>query len=213
MPADSHNCVRFASCRNALVLALAALAAAACATPSSRPVAPVESRDDAGFTITEEVHLSGEARAQYDAAVRLLEQQQYQQGIALLVELTAKAPQLTAAHINLGIAYARLDDLERAEASLKRALELNPRHPIAHNELGMVYRRTGRFAEARASYEQALAIYPEFHFARRNLAILCDLYLRDTACALENYERYEAAVPDDEEAAMWLADLRNRAGR
>jgi len=190
-----------------------ALLVAACATPATRPATAVETRDDAGFTITEEVHLSGEARAEYDEAVRLLEQQQYQQGIALLVELTAKAPQLTAAHINLGIAYARLDDLEHAEASLKRALELNPRHPIVHNELGMVYRRTGRFAEARASYEQALAIYPEFHFARRNLAILCDLYLRDTACALENYERYEAAVPDDEEAAMWLADLRNRVSR
>jgi Flp pilus assembly protein TadD len=103
-----------------------------------------------------------------------------------------------------------VNDLERAEASIKRALELNPRHPVANNELGILYRRSGRFEKARKSYEKALAAYPNFHFARRNLAILCDVYLSDPKCALEHYELYTQAVPDDEAAAMWKADLRNR---
>ena len=85
--------------------------------------------------------------------------------------------------------------------------------PVAHNELGIVYRRTGRFDEARGSYEKALEHYPEFHFARRNLAILCDVYLRDLDCAVEHYTLYTQAVPDDEAAAMWVADLHNRAGK
>ena len=190
-----------------------ALLLAGCAASSTRKPNLVETVDSYGFTITEEVRLSGDVRADYDRAVQLLAQQQYTQGIAMLQKVTAEAPNVTAPYINLGIAYGHTEDFEHAEQSLKRALELNPRHPIAHNELGMLYRRTGRFAEARASYERALAIHPEFHFARRNLAILCDIYLKDLACALENYEHYEAAVPDDEEAAMWIADVRNRAGR
>jgi len=190
----------------------AALVVSACATSSGRPT-QTEVVDASGFTITERVSAGSQARADFEHAVDLLQQEQFDAAIARLVEVTAAAPQVTMAHIDLGIAYSRVGDLEHAEASLKRALELNPRHPVAHNELGIVYRKTGRFAEARQSYETALALFPAFHFAHRNLAILCDLYLADPDCALEHYERYVQAEPGDETAAMWIADLRKRTGR
>ncbi len=91
---------------------------------------------------------------------------------------------MTAAHIDLGIAYTRTGELDLAEASLRKALELNPRHPLAYNELGVVQRRKGQFAAARESYEAALKLFPDFHFAHRNLAILCDLYLADSGLRL-----------------------------
>jgi Flp pilus assembly protein TadD len=196
----------------AAALAAAGLGVACAGGGASRP-APVEARDERGFTISEPVRATGSARAEFDSALHALEQKQYPSGIAQLVAVTEAAPDATAAHIDLAIAYRETDDLERAEASLGKALALNPHHPVALNELGIVYRRMGRFADARRSYEQALAHYPDFHFARRNLAVLCDLYLRDAGCALEQYQLYLQAVPDDRQAAMWVTDLRARTGK
>jgi len=197
-------------------LLAAAVVLAACATPAVAAKQPpkVEIQQDAtGFVVTQDVRVAGDVRADYDNALRLLSQQQYAQGIALLTKVTESAPAAIAPHIDLGIAYSRSGDLDRAEASLKRALEINPDHPIANNELGMVQRRKGRFADARASYEKALAVHPSFHFAHRNLAILCDLYLLDLGCALAHYEAYSQAVPEDKEAVKWIADLRNRTAQ
>jgi len=78
------------------------------------------------------------------------------------------------------------------------------------NELGIILRKTGRFQEAKRSYQAALAVYPGFHYARRNLAVLCDLYMADFDCALQNYEAYMATVPSDDQASMWIKDLRYR---
>jgi Flp pilus assembly protein TadD len=192
--------------------ALALLVSGCAASATTRPAAKVE-RTETGFAIAEPVRADADVRADFASALRLLEQEQYAEGIALLTKVTEASPELTAAHIDLGMAWARSGDLARAEASLLRALELNPRHPVAHNELGIVYRKTGRFAQARASYERALELQPEFHFARRNLAILCDVYLADPECALANYESYARAVPDDGAAALWIADLHKRLGR
>ena len=211
MPTLADGAARAGS-RRGWLLVPAWLALACGCSGVARPRA-VEVTEPGGFTITERVRVGAAVRADFESALALLEQERYADAVPLLERVVEAAPEATAAHIDLAIARGRLGDLPRAEASLARALELNPRHPVAHNELGMLRRRTGRFAEARQSYEQALALQPGFHVARRNLAILCDVYLADASCALEHYELYTRAVPDDAAAALWLADLRHRAGR
>ena len=208
------NCRVQTFSRYAAVSAVITCLLCACATTqSTRTPVRIEIQESVGFTIIEEARISSNLRAEYESALTLLEQGRHAEGVALLETVAEAAPQVSAPRIDMGVAYHLAGDLEAAERNLLLAVELNADHPIAHNELGILYRKTGRFAEARSSYERALAIYPGYHFARRNLAILCDLYLADVACALENYEAYMKTVPGDDQASMWIADIRNRSGR
>jgi len=198
-----------------LLILCAALAIGACNTTPSKPTASnrIEIVESVGFTIVEESRVGSGARGDYDRALQLLAQGNVNEGIALLGAVSEKAPELSAPHIDLGIAQHRRDNLEAAEQHLLRALDISPEHPIALNELGIIYRKTARFAEARRSYEAALAVYPGYHFARRNLAVLCELYLADLECALGNYEAYMAVVQSDDEVSMWLKNLRYQMGK
>lgn len=210
-----------AAMRTALRAALAAfglsVALAGCTALQSRQDTAVDTADEqlpTAYSVHEEVALSAELLRDFERALHHLQAEEYSEGIAVL-EALVEHPQgqgNTAPYINLGIAYRLVGKLEEAEQSLQKALAINPDHLVASNEYAMVLRRRGRFQEARGVYERVLATYPEFLPARKNLGILCDLFLGDLECALEQYSAYLEAIPQDERVAVWIADVRGRLG-
>lgn len=163
-----------------------------------------------GFVISETDDLNAALRADFQQAVVLLENNQAEQAIELLERVVADKPALTASYINLAKAYRQTGAKEKAEESLKKALELIPGHPLASHEYGLLLRAGGRFAEARAVYETALALFPDYLPIRKNLGILCDLYMNDAACALEQFQLYHQLRPDDEEVKLWISEIKLR---
>ena len=127
------------------------------AAPPRKGSAPsrFEERANGGFSISQDLSLGSGARGDFTEATSKLQAGDDAGAIALLEGITAEAPELASAHINLGMAYGAAERWEEAEVSLQRALELAPRHPMAYNELGIAQRHQGKFAEARASYEQS----------------------------------------------------------
>ncbi len=208
-----------------LVLAMAMSLLAGCVTTNG-PVKPAPAVSQSlkgssvtrladgrqGFIITEAAQMDDQSRRDFERAIALLNDQQYDAAIDILEQVVERSPGVTAPYINLAIACRHTGKPDQAEQYLKTALQLVPGHPVASNQYGLLYRRSGRFAEARAVYEQALAGFPEYYPVHRNLGILCDLYLNDAACALEHYEIYSRAMPEDRQVKMWIADLRARVG-
>jgi tetratricopeptide (TPR) repeat protein len=72
-------------------------------------------------------------------------------------------------HYNLGNALAALNETEKAVASYRQALQLDPSFSRAHNNLGVLELRRGNWREARASFEEALRHRPGYAEALRNL--------------------------------------------
>jgi tetratricopeptide (TPR) repeat protein len=165
-----------------------------------------------GFVITQSSGLGAQLRADFDQASAMIKEAKYDKAIELLEKVIAQSPGMTAPHINVAIAYRRINKPEQAEQHLKKALESIPGHPVASNEYGLLLRQAGRFAESRQIYEKALAAFPEYYPIHKNLGILCDLYLKDSACAVEHYEIYGKAMPKDQQVKVWLADLHTRSG-
>ncbi|GAB6040518.1 type IV pilus biogenesis/stability protein PilW [Endothiovibrio diazotrophicus] len=59
------------------------------------------------------------------------------------------------ANVQLGIAYLRKGNLERALNKLRKAVEQDPDLPAAHNALGLLYERLGETERAEEHYRRA----------------------------------------------------------
>jgi tetratricopeptide (TPR) repeat protein len=125
--------------------------------------------------------------------------------------LTQSNPELAGPHANLGLLARQAGRLPEAVSELEKATTLAPGLAIAWNQLGLAYRQSGEFTKARDAYDHALAVDPNYATAVLNLGVLDDLYLGDSARALELYTRYLALTPGgDPVVTKWVADVKNR---
>jgi tetratricopeptide (TPR) repeat protein len=88
------------------------------------------------------------------------------------LEVLARAPAHTDAHINLGRLLHERGDLEGAEGHYRQALANRPDDPTATFNLGVVLEDQDDVTEALASYEHAVALNPQNADAHYNAARL-----------------------------------------
>ncbi len=179
----------------------------ACATT---PEKKSETTYAVNINVVENQSIDLAVRKDFDEATRLLKGKQYEAAIELLTKVIEASQTNSAPYINIAIAYTMLGKNEPAEENLKHALAINPEHPVANNEYALLLRKTGRYSEARQLYAKLLAKYPGFMPARKNYGILCELYLNDPSCALEQYEAYTEVFPKDEDVKLWIVGLKRK---
>ena len=149
----------------------------------------------------------------FQSAIVLMQQDQNAQAVSVLKSVIEREKRLPAPYVNIAIAYNRLGDIAAAEENLINALKLDIGHPVANNELGLLYRKSGKFKAARTAYENAIKQHPEYLPAIRNLGVLCDLYMHDYECALQQFEDYLELQPDDKTVSIWVVDVKRRLAK
>jgi hypothetical protein len=150
--------------------------------------------------------------APFRAGVRLMHAGDRAGAQAAFRATLALAPQLVAAHINLGLLLKEDGYLDQAEHHYRAALAAEPGHYHAHLHLGVLLAATRRFAEAERAYRQALALDPAAPAAWSNLGVLLACLQRELE-AESCYGTALALVPDHRNARFNLAYLLLRQGR
>jgi Flp pilus assembly protein TadD len=84
----------------------------------------------------------------------------------------ATSPHSSLARRNLGVAYQRAGDLERAGSEYRAALELDGSEPLVHNNLAVILMAEGRLAEAEQELARELELHPGSAEAAQNLALV-----------------------------------------
>ena len=80
--------------------------------------------------------------------------------MSLFTFCVEQSPQSALAHHNLGYAYYRAGDWQRAEAEYRQAISLSPAYAEPHATLGDILSKTGRYAEAILEYKAYLRYNP-----------------------------------------------------
>lgn len=120
--------------------------------------------------------------------------------------LAAKAPDSSSVHRMLGAAAKKKGDLARAEAELRKAVELDAQDPLARRDLGVLLYETGRADQALPEAEKAVGLDPQ------NAGLLFNLGLmyQNAGRAQESWDTFvkaEALDPQNAELQFYLGTV------
>ena len=128
----------------------------------------------------------------------------YAQGIAELEKAVAILPSFASAYTQMGVAWYRLRNYEKAIESYNKAAALRPSDAITLNNIGTVYFEWKKYPEATEKFRQALAVDPRFVDAHMNLGSVLGTVgnFKDAIGSFQNAITY---APDNAKAYFFLA--------
>ncbi|MEM7052099.1 MAG: tetratricopeptide repeat protein [Acidobacteriota bacterium] len=155
---------------------------------------------------------AGESAISVVAAQAAQAHQRYDWSLDLLESVLAKRPDHRQALFSAGAAYERTNQQEKAEASFRRLLALEPDHAHALNYLGYMWAENGvNLEEALDLVQRAVALDPENGAFMDSLG-WAHYRLGQYVQARQYLERAAGMVPDDGTVAAHLGDVYRALG-
>jgi Flp pilus assembly protein TadD len=87
-----------------------------------------------------------------------LEQNKLSEAVTLLLQAKEIAPADSRTHEQLGKAYSRLEDFEKAQAELEKAVQLDPNRSSLRFMLGQIYRKRGLMDKAKIELDKGTTL-------------------------------------------------------
>jgi tetratricopeptide (TPR) repeat protein len=132
--------------------------------------------------------------------------------ISLWSDAKKKSPNLVRPHNNLGEAYDKRGEYEKAIAEFEAALELNSKYFFALNNLGNIHGKKKNYSKAIGYFERAIEQKADYSPAHYNLARALHLVGKPDAAVL-SYREAIRFNPYFEQAFFNLANLLLQRGK
>lgn len=143
--------------------------------------------------------------------IALLDEQQYNLSAYAFHQVAALRPDYADAHTNLGVAYSKWEQYDKAGAELKKALEMSPGNSRALYYQALVERNQGDVNAAISNLQAVVREYPRSPDARRELGF--SYYQQHQyELAEAQYRALEGINPNDLSAHYILAIVYRRLG-
>lgn len=101
--------------------------------------------------------------------------QRFSKAIALDPDNKRLENWLPKIHNNLGVAYLKQDNMQRAIHHFQKVIIYKPDHYLAHNNMGVAYLQLAQYEQAIAQFRAALKIKPDYDGAKVNLQLTKEL--------------------------------------
>jgi tetratricopeptide (TPR) repeat protein len=137
---------------------------------------------------------------------KLYEEKKYEEAAAAFQDAIKLSGINWGYHLNLGLAYKKLERRGEALASFRKAVELNPESYSANKEMGEATAKEGAFEEAKAFYRKAVALSPDDPDAHFNLGA-CLLNTGQSEEALGHFLKTVELKPDYADALYQMGTI------
>jgi tetratricopeptide (TPR) repeat protein len=107
-----------------------------------------------------DMNVPNKARKEVDKANQEMAMQNWKKSLEHLNQAIALAPQWATAYNNLGVLYARMNDIPHEEEALQKAVSLDPKFAPALINYGKVCIRQKNFPQAEEMLQKAVSVEP-----------------------------------------------------
>ena len=144
----------------------------------------------------------------------ILQNQRSRQAFKQNLEAATLNPMDSSAHYNLGLLYQQRGELDLAEASFKRAIEIDDTEVDAHYQMGRIARERERFSDSIKHFETVVRQAPAHHQydVWREIARTY-LEAHQHEDALKMLDRFLQERPSDAEGHYWRGKALAAMGR
>jgi tetratricopeptide (TPR) repeat protein len=132
--------------------------------------------------------------------------------MAILKEVTQKAPEASALYVLLAQINSASGNNANAIAQFKNAVDRNPNDVTAQLQLGMSYDTAGDFKNARKQYETVVKLNPRVALAWNNLAYLLSEHFNELDAAATAAGKARELQPNDPSTADTVGWVHFRRG-